>query len=120
MSCQRYLPTACIYMLTIPTECERLGLVHTIVYIKLPIALAYGTLAIYSCSSLLSGDISALSFRCEASEVFTSFELSCTPKHYNTFSDIAFESNKAYLLLCLFISIPRTFLASPKSFISNS
>ncbi|KAK4566651.1 hypothetical protein RGQ29_002779 [Quercus rubra] len=64
-------PGLLMNQLTTPTACAMSGLVHTIAYIKLPIAEAYGTLLIWSLSSSVFGDCSLLSLKLLSKGVLT-------------------------------------------------
>src|SRR5438445_6892807 len=97
----------------------RSGLVHRIAYIKQPTAFANGIFDIASASASVVGHCFALRLKCEANGVDTGLafmlNFSSTLLMY-----LPWERYNLPLSLSLRISIPKIFLATPRSFMSNS
>ena len=120
-ACQYPLSVLCIYLLIIPTACEMSGLIHTIAYIKLPTAFEYGAYNMYSHSASIEGNSCAKSLKCEANRVLTGFVYSTMSNYFSTLFKYCFSYMLTLLgALSLHIFMPRIFLTSLKSFISNS
>ena len=118
-ACQCPLLGLCIYLLTIPTVCEMSGLAHTIAYIKLPTTFQYGTCNMYSPSASVEGDNCAESLKWEANEVLTGFVCSVMPNCCSTFFKYCFWDKLTLpRALSLYISMPRIFLTSLRSWLS--
>ena len=114
-------PGSCMYLHTMLTACDKSSFVHTVAYIKLLIALAYGMWDMYSQSSIDFGDIIAASMKWGANGVLTDFASLWILNFYSTFCKYPFWVKQIVpLFLSLSISMPSTLLASPKSFFLNS
>jgi len=112
---------SCMYLIIIETACDKFSLVHTIAYIKLPIALAYGMRVMYSQSSTVVGDIVAFNLKWGASGVLTDFVSPSMLNLWSTFCKYPFCVKLTLPhLRSHWIYMPSTFFASPRSFISNS
>ena len=106
-----------IYLLTTLTTCEMFGLVQTMTYIMLSIALAYGTCDMYSISSLVYGNKELESLKWVASWVLIGF-YPCIPNCSNTFSIyFLYDKYNCPASMSLWIFIPNIFFATPRSFI---
>jgi len=115
------LPGLCMYPLTILIACDKSGLVHAIVYIKLPTALAYITWDIYSCFSTDFGEIVALSLKWGVNGVLANFVSPFILNFCSTFYKYPFCIKRTLpLFRSLSIFMLSTFFTSLRSFISNS
>ncbi|WZZ40969.1 hypothetical protein YC2023_037228 [Brassica napus] len=95
------------------------GLVHTIAYMRLPTADAYGVVFISSFSFSLVGLCFELSLKCPPSGVLTDFAL-CMLNLSNTLSTYrSWDNHKSFFGLSRVIFIPRICLACPRSFIAK-
>ncbi|KAL0683372.1 hypothetical protein Bca4012_050220 [Brassica carinata] len=95
------------------------GLIHTIAYMRLSTADAYGVVFISSFSFSLVGLCFELSLKCPPSGVLTGFSL-CMLNLSNTLSTYrSWDNHRSFFGLSRVIFIPRICLACPRSFIAK-
>ncbi|WZZ23400.1 hypothetical protein YC2023_006801 [Brassica napus] len=95
------------------------GLVHTIAYMRLPTADAYGVVFISSFSFSLVGLCSEHNLKCPPSGVFTGFALFMLNLSNTLSTYRSWDNHKSFFGLSRVIFILRICLACPKSFIAK-